>query len=117
MSLQTCTNEELNAMIKGMNRIIKGKRDEHTGICSNLEKEVIDVLYWESVACILKEIFITWPKFSGDSVYPIWCESMHTQTYAFMVTPKWEGQYGEDRLELAVFVRDAFLTERKKRSL
>lgn len=49
----------------------------------------------------LKAIFTYWPYGSESLRYPVPSPDMkYTAAMAFDVCPKWEGQYGENRLEL-----------------
>lgn len=71
------------------------------GICGNVSKNI--QTHWIGYGDYLTSLFMSWPKFSGVSSYPVPhpdCES----DCACSATPMlWEGEYGALRMELLDF--------------
>jgi hypothetical protein len=49
----------------------------------------------------MRELFLTWPPYSGDDWYPVPATSCDNAAGEYNATPKkWEGQYGDLRKDL-----------------
>ena len=75
----------------------------NVGICGNVSKNI--QTHWIGYGDYLTSLFMSWPKFSGTSSYPVPypdCESdCESATYAYNATTMmWEGAYGDLRREL-----------------
>lgn len=67
----------------------------YTGICGN-----IGPLSWDNGEQ-LGALFRSWPKFSGNVVYPVPGVDSMTPSEAFVyIRDVWEGEYGDLRCEL-----------------
>ena len=73
------------------------------GICTNLDAVIRctrkdDVLL---VSIIRDKLFSTWPKFSGDTSFPVPSDIDYDCRSTYIrATNKWVGKYGDLRLEL-----------------
>lgn len=100
-------------MVQAFKNVIDGKRDNMTGICANFEKALSAVARGSDGAIreaeeIMRDTFKKWPKFSGDTCYPV----PHPEKgaiFAYDTTYHlWEvgTEYGDNRFELARFCVD-----------
>lgn len=72
-----------------------GPTGRHTGICGNID--TVSGGYIKQ----LHVLFKSWPKFSGDVVYPVPGVDRMTPGEAFVyIHDVWEGEYGDLRREL-----------------
>ena len=91
---------------------LKGDSQKCGGICANVE----DYIYSEykedpsDVAKTIGEMAQKWPKWSGSLNYPVPVpeklvkSNVHTSYWAFGFLPKWQGEYGQLRMELLDFL-------------
>ena len=107
-------NDYLQLMLDAALDIKAGNFDKGYGICGNIDHKVINAMRvkfpgyviaddeinmnsWR----ILRRICRTWPKFSGDALFPIADPyEMETADNVFARLPKWTGAYGALRFEL-----------------
>ena len=111
-------NEYLQLMLDAALDIKAGNFNKGYGICGNLSNKVISAVeeseHYDSYQ-ILKQVFYTWPKFSGDAQYPIndpddpYNEVSAHRAYGYL--PKWTGEYGALRFELLDHVIDCLKKE------
>lgn len=93
-----CTSETL---IKALEAIIAGTdRDNNEGICGNVDRIIAGSILNKEIC--FYSCFVTWPHFSGSYSYPVPDpEKCMDSDAAFYQNNKWEGTYGELRLDLA----------------
>lgn len=71
----------------------------NVGICGNVSKNI--QINWICYCDYLTSLFMSWPKFSGTSSYPVPCPDCESASYAYNATVMlWEGEYGDLRREL-----------------
>ena len=120
-------NEYLQLMLDAALDIKTGNFDETVGICGNIERKVknardvkfpgyvIDVESIMNPWRTLRRTFCTWPKFSGDTDFPINDPNeIETADDAYARLPKWTGAYGALRFELLDHVIDFIEKEIEK---
>jgi len=77
------------------------RREGGTGICHNLSTQLMkkDICVGWSIDRLLRQAFQAWPKFSGDSAYPV--PGGHDVYWD--TERKWAGKQGLLRKELCTF--------------
>ncbi len=76
-------------------------RSSDMGICYKLELS-------GTSDCVRQEFLLTarqWPKYSGHALFPV-PHPKRRPVDAFINCPKWEGEYGDNRRELVMFLLD-----------
>lgn len=97
-------------MVQALNAVLGGRRDSSTGICSNFRDALRDVARGYYVAideavAVMRGVFKKWPKFSGDTCYPVPHPEMREVCAYDTTSDLWEEgtEYGDNRFELARF--------------
>lgn len=82
---------------------VKDDPDQRLGICTNVDNHIHpnDSL---AVDQLLKRLFVKWPKFSGDVVYPVPSPSAGESPKRAFEMSRWVGPYGDLRRELLDFL-------------
>lgn len=113
---------------------VKGTHfDTYTGICPNINIKFNNLtpndadfffnLNYIEIKKTLQQICEDWPKFSGDSLFPVPVPGNLIYKYLYTVSPiadiyfrekdKYAGSYGELRLELLQFIIDTLKNLKK----
>jgi hypothetical protein len=93
---------------------LKTRPLSYTGICGGVKSRYLDYVPKDVVITLergdlmleyttqkMRELFLTWPPYSGDYVYPVPATSCNTPSEQYKETDKkWEGQYGDLRKDL-----------------
>lgn len=104
------TKQELLAAVK---KLRQGQLwDSTEGICNNLEDTLTHechpdtrAYYKDSPAHIwMRAVAKRWPKWSGDSVYPVPDSELLPDDAYQQYDEKWQGEYGDLRRELLDFL-------------
>lgn len=102
----------LRALLIVREKVNKGQVTGGAGLCSlttnimcHLTTGILYTFSLENTQEILKQLFTQWPKFTGNTDYPVpggYKEYRRASIYNVM----WEGKYGELRMELLNFCID-----------
>lgn len=110
-------NNELELLLLEALYSIKAEPGYRTcGICDNVEclLDELDEDDERKVNRILRDLFVSWPKFSGDIIYPIKAPGYQTGEASYLSEEnhnKWEGEYGNLRKELLDFLINSLKNE------
>ena len=98
------TQEQLTILIAGLRRMTQADykpKFPHNGICSNIECDTM-IFGWTDTDIYDKAVR-SWPKFSGETAYPIDGEVAY-----WTILDKWTGQHLIARRELAAHIASEF---------
>lgn len=85
--------------IKLLKALIKTKAaPTNVGICGNVNKHI--QASWLGYGDCLTSLFMSWPKYSGNSAYPVPHPDCESDCAYNATTMMWEGAYGDLRREL-----------------
>ena len=95
----------IEALLAGLINIqTDGPHDSDLGICYNLRFAGVPGADDPGVYAIMRDLFLLWPKYSGDSFYPVPYDSMEPVDAYLEIGNVWEGEYGASRKELLAFL-------------
>jgi hypothetical protein len=115
--VNTLTNTELEQIEESLWALLKNIDKEnfpYFGICWPILDPMPMNKYWISRQYLFEK-FKKWPMFSGNEVYPVpppmnWDGEgsdnikEFNESYAYSYIPKYEGEYGENRVWLILFL-------------
>lgn len=81
--------------------------DTDDDCCTSICVQVAHELMWLSVDIgtnALKEMFLTWEHFSGDTGYPVPHEGKTPEDAYYGTEYMWVGEYGDKRKELLAYL-------------
>lgn len=100
----------VGALLRALQKVKESPKAD-TGICYLVEDHLEVLGFIGSAEEIIGELATSWPKWSGDGVYPVPCPESYLDRsredphcWAFCSLPKWEEAYGDLRMELLDFL-------------